>query len=176
MNTRIIEKLDVKPPNVVKPIHFEGLRVVGAPKQLAEKYYFQGVDEIFYIDIVASLYGRHILFDEVRHAARDVFVPLAVGGGISSIDDCAKLFDAGADKIVINTYAVSHTPDIIDKCAKKFGSQAVVINIEAKKFGKHWECFTDCGRIPSGRGVLEWASEVESRGAGEVLLQSVDTD
>ena len=176
MNTRIIAKLDVKPPFVVKPVHFEGLRRMGSPSELARKYYNQGADEVFYIDIVSSLYQRKFLSDGIKETANVLFIPFAVGGGVKSIDDFSKLFHIGADKVVINTYAVQQDPSIINKAAEVVGNQAVVVNIEAKKWQRNWECYTDCGRIQSGKDVLEWVQEVEQRGAGEILLQSVDTD
>ncbi len=176
MTVRIIAKLDVKPPYVVKPVHFEGLRKMGIPSELAKKYYDQGADELFYIDIVSSLYQRDILFDEIEEVANELFIPFAAGGGVNSIDDFSKMFRMGADKVVINTYAVQEDPDIINQAAEIFGNQAVVVNIEAKKWHNHWECYTDCGRIRSQRDVLEWAQEVAQRGAGEILLQSVDAD
>lgn len=176
MRTRIIAKLDVKPPFVVKPVHFEGLRKVGTPSELAKKYYEQGADEIIYIDIVASLYQREILFNEIEKTANELFIPFGVGGGVKTIEDFSNLFHAGADKVVINTHAVQENPDIINQAAQIFGNQAVVINIEAKKWDGWWECYTDCGRIQSGRNVLEWIKEVEDRGAGEIILQSVDHD
>ena len=176
MTVRIIAKLDVKPPYVVKPIHFEGLRKIGDPSDLAMKYYKQGADELFYIDIVSSLFQRQILFNEIEQVANKLFIPFAVGGGVRSIDDFSKMFHVGADKVVINTHAVQKDPSIIDQAAKIFGSQAVVVNIEAKRWQQNWECYTDCGRIQSGKDVLEWAQEVEQRGVGEILLQSVDTD
>ena len=173
---RIIAKLDVKPPFVVKPVHFEGLRKIGNSSELAKKYYEQGVDEVMYIDIVSSLYQREIIFDEIEKTANELFIPFGVGGAVRSIDDFSKLFHVGADKVVINTYAVQEDPSIINKAAEIFGRQAVVVNIEAKKWDSHWECYTDCGRIQSGKDVLEWAKEAEERGAGEILLQSVDAD
>lgn len=176
MRTRIIAKLDVKPPFVVKPVHFEGLRKMGTPLDLAKKYYEQGADEVMYIDIVASLYQREILFDEIEKAANELFIPFGVGGGVQSIEDFSKLFHVGADKVILNTYAVQQNPDIINRAAEIFGAQAVVINIEAKKWDNWWECYTDCGRIQSGKNVLEWVQEVEQRGAGEIILQSVDFD
>jgi cyclase len=176
MNTRIIAKLDVKPPYVVKPVHFEGLRKMGNPAELAKKYYDQGADELFYIDIVSSLYQRKILSDGIRDTANELFIPFAVGGGVKSVDDFSKMFHMGADKVVINTYAVQQDPSIINRAAEVFGNQAIVVNIEAKKWRQNWECYTDCGRIQSGKNVLEWVQEVEQRGAGEILLQSVDTD
>ena len=176
MTVRIIAKLDVKPPYVVKPVHFEGLRKMGDPSEMAKKYYNQGADELFYIDIVSSLYQREILFHEIEKVANNLFIPFAAGGGVKNIDDFSKMFHMGADKVVINTYAVQEDPSIIDKAAKIFGSQAVVVNIEAKRWQEHWECYTDCGRIQSQKDVSEWASEVEQRGAGEILLQSVEAD
>lgn len=176
MTVRIIVKLDVKPPYVVKPVHFEGLRKMGSPAELAKKYYDQGADELFYIDIVSSLYQREILFNEIEQVANKLFIPFAAGGGVKSIDDFSKMFHMGADKVVINTHAIQENPDIIDKAAKIFGSQAVVVNIEAKRWKNYWECYTDCGRIQSQKDVSDWASEVEQRGAGEILLQSVDMD
>lgn len=176
MRTRIIAKLDVKPPYVVKPIHFEGLRKIGTPVDLAKKYYAQGADEIMYIDIVASLYQRDILFDEIEKTANELFIPFGVGGGVKTIEDFSKLFHSGADKVAINTYAVQENPDIINQAAQIFGNQAVVVNIEAKKWDNWYECYSDCGRIQSGKNVIEWAKEVEQRGAGEIFLQCVDTD
>jgi len=176
MNTRIIAKLDVKPPYVVKPVHFEGLRKMGSPTELAKKYYDQGADELFYIDIVSSLYQRDILFDDIKDVAGELFIPFAAGGGVKSIEDFSKMFHMGADKVVINTHAVQNNPYIINKAAEIFGNQSVVVNIEAKKWENHWECYTDCGRIQSGKNVLDWVQEVEQRGAGEILLQSVDAD
>ncbi len=161
---------------MVKPVHFEGLRKVGIPNEIAEKYYQQGADEIFYIDIVASLYQRKILLDQVEQACSDIFVPFAVGGGVQTLHDFSELFHHGADKVVINTHALQTNPNIIDEAAKCFGSQAVVVNIESKRWDNWSECYSDCGRIRSGKNVLDWAKEVESRGAGEILLQSVDHD
>ncbi len=161
---------------MVKPVHFEGLRKVGLPNEIAAKYYQQGADEIFYIDIVASLYQRKILLDQVEQACSDIFVPFAVGGGVQTLHDFSELFHHGADKVVINTYALQTNPNIIDEAAKCFGSQAVVVNIESKRWDNWSECYSDCGRIRSGKNVLDWAKEVESRGAGEILLQSVDHD
>ncbi|DAB37594.1 MAG: imidazole glycerol phosphate synthase subunit HisF [Sulfuricurvum sp. GWF2_44_89] len=176
MRTRIIAKLDVKPPFVVKPVHFEGLRKIGLPANLAKKYYEQGADEVMYIDIVASLYQREILFSEIEQTANELFIPFGVGGGVKTIDDFSRLFHAGADKVVINTYAVQENPNIINQAAEIFGNQAIVVNIEAKRWDNGWECYTDCGRIQSGKDVIAWAKEVEQRGAGEILLQSVDYD
>jgi imidazole glycerol-phosphate synthase subunit HisF len=176
MRTRIIAKLDVKPPYVVKPVHFEGLRKMGSPVELAKKYYEQGADEVMYIDIVASLYQREIVFDEIEKTANELFIPFGVGGGVRSVEDFSKLFHIGADKVILNTYAVQENPELINQAAQIFGNQAVVVNIEAKKWDTWYECYTDCGRIRSGKNVLQWAKEVEERGAGEILLQCVDSD
>jgi cyclase len=176
MNTRIIVKLDAKPPYIVKPVHFEGLRKIGMPSELGKKYYEQGADEVMYIDIVASLYQRGILFDEIENVASTLFIPFGVGGGVRTIEDFSNLFHIGADKVIINTYAIQEDPTIINKAAEIFGNQAVVVNIEAKAWNNWWECYTDCGRIKSGKDVIEWVKEVEERGAGEILLQSVDKD
>jgi imidazole glycerol-phosphate synthase subunit HisF len=176
MKTRIIAKLDVKPPYVIKPVHFEGLRKIGLSVDLAKKYFEQGADEVMYIDIVASLYQRKILFNEIEKTANELFIPLGVGGGVKTIEDFSKLFNNGADKVAINTYAVQKDPEIINQAAQIFGNQAVIVNIEAKKWENHYECFTDCGRVQSGKNVIEWAKEVEMRGAGEIFLQCVDKD
>lgn len=176
MKTRIIGKLDIKSNYVVKPVHFEGLRKIGHQKDVSLSFYNEGVDEVFYIDVVASLYQRHIDFNLVKETAADLFVPFAVGGGIRHLDDCVHLFNNGADKISLNTYVVQERAGLINEIAKEFGSQAVTISIEAKKWNDHWECYTDGGRIRSGRSVEEWVREVQDRGAGEILVQSVDTD
>jgi cyclase len=176
MKTRIIAKLDVKPPYVIKPVHFEGLRKIGLSLDLARKYYEQGADEVMYVDIVASLYKREILFDEIEKTANELFIPFGVGGGVKTLKDFSKLFDNGADKVAINTHAVQENPEIINQAAQIFGSQAVIVNIEAKKWENQYECYTDCGRIRSGRNVINWVKEVESRGAGEIFLQCVDRD
>ncbi|MCT7614599.1 imidazole glycerol phosphate synthase subunit HisF [Aliarcobacter butzleri] len=176
MRTRIIAKLDVKPPYVVKPVHFEGLRKIGTPQELAKKYYEQGADEVMYIDIVSSLYQRGIIFEEIEKTANELFIPFGVGGAVRGIEDFSKLFHYGADKVLINTYAVQENPNIINQAAEIFGSQAVVVNIEAKEWDNWYECYTDCGRVQSNKNVLEWVKEVEQRGAGEILLQSVDKD
>ncbi|WP_374322079.1 imidazole glycerol phosphate synthase subunit HisF [Aquipseudomonas alcaligenes] len=173
---RVIAKLDVKPPQVVKPVHFEGLRKIGLPEELARAYYEQGADEVFYVDIVASLYRREILLDQIAATARNLLVPFAVGGGVRTVEDFTRLFHNGADKVVINTGALCD-PAIIDAAARVFGGQSVVLNVEAKRLPQGgWTCYSDCGRIPSGRDLLEWVKEAQERGVGEILLQSVDTD
>jgi len=174
--TRIIAKLDVKPPYLVKPIHFEGLRKLGSVKDFARDYYDQGADEIFYLDIVASLFQRNFVCDLFHDATEKVFVPVAAGGGLRSVDDLSTVFHSGADKAVLNTFSLQHDPELIDSAAKAFGSQSVVVNIEAKYLNGEWICYSDCGRIPSNKRVLEWVDEIQSRGAGEILLQSIDKD
>ncbi len=176
MQTRIIAKLDVKPPYVVKPVHFEGLRKVGEPSDLAKKYYDQGADEIMYVDIVSSLYQREIIFGDIEKTANELFIPFGVGGAVRSVKDISKLFHIGADKVAINTHVVQEDATLINRAAEIFGNQAIVVNIEAKKWDNYWECYTDCGRIQSGKDVIEWAKEIEERGAGEIFLQSVDKD
>jgi imidazole glycerol-phosphate synthase subunit HisF len=176
MPLRIIARLDVKPPYVVKPVHFECLRKIGTPGDLALKYYQQGADEILYIDIVSSLYQRPILLDTIRETSKDLYIPFAAGGGVKTIADFEHLLHHGVDKVVINTFALQHDAHIIRKAAEIFGSQAVVVHIVAKKWKDRWECFSDCGRIPSGKDALKWAMEVEELGAGELLVSSVDRD
>ncbi|WP_343517848.1 imidazole glycerol phosphate synthase cyclase subunit [Sphingomonas sp.] len=175
-NTRLIARLDVKGPNLIKGIHLEGLRVIGDPQEYARRYYEQGADELIYIDIVASLYGRNSLGDIVARAARDVFVPLTVGGGLRSIDDVRAMLRAGADKVAINTAAIRR-PELITEIAQRFGSQCMVLGIEAKRSGAgKWEAFTDNGREFTGVDVVEWCRRGYELGAGEILLTSVDQE
>lgn len=172
---RLIARLDIKGPNLIKGIHLEGLRVIGDPQEHARRYYEQGADELLYMDIVASLYGRNSLTEIIRRAAQDVFVPLTVGGGIRSVEDAADALRAGADKVAVNTAAVA-SPHLITDLATRFGSQAVVVSIEAKQSGQGWEAYTDNGREHTRRDVVEWAAEAASLGAGEILLTSVDRE
>ena len=176
-NIRIIPRLDVKGPNVVKGIHLEGLRVVGKPAELAKKYYDQGADEILYIDIVASLYERNNLSKVVKEAiSLGVFVPMTVGGGVRSLEDIQKLLNAGADKVAVNT-AATRNPTLITEAAKRFGSQCVVGSIEAKKTSENkWEAYIDNGREKTGLDAVEWAKKLVSLGAGELLITSVDKE
>lgn len=176
MNKRIIARLDVKGVKLIKGVHLEGLRVIGDVNKYALKYYQQGADELVYMDIVASLYGRNSLSDIVSEAARDIFVPLTVGGGIRSVEDVSNLLRAGADKIAINTMAVK-SPDLIKKIAYKFGSQCLVLSIEAKKISDNsWEVYTDSGREKTGINAVEWAIKGEELGAGEIMLTSIDQE
>jgi len=175
-NVRIIGRMDIKGPNLIKGIRLEGLRVIGDPRVIAKKYYEAGIDELIYIDIVASLYGRNSLADIVAHTAQEVFVPLTVGGGIRSVDDVMTLLRAGADKIAINT-AVVRRPALITEVAQRFGSQCMVLSIEAKrKPGGGWEAYVENGREHTGLDAVEWAIRGTELGAGEILLTSVDQE
>jgi cyclase len=175
-NTRLIARLDIKGPNLIKGIQLEGLRVIGQPNEYAKRYYEQGADELIYIDCVASLYGRNGLTDIVQSAAQDVFIPITVGGGIRSIDDAVHILRCGADKVAINTAAVAN-PNLITDIARRFGSQCMVLSIEAKRVGpERWEAFTDNGREDTGLDVIEWVKRGVALGAGEVLLTSVDQE
>ena len=175
---RVIARLDIKGPNLIKGLQLEGLRVIGDPNEHAIKYYNQGADELLFIDYwLASLYGRNNLNDIINHASKDIFIPVTVGGGIRTIEDAEKLFLNGADKIAINTAAV-RDPSIINDLVKSFGSQAVVVSIQAKKIDENkWNAYFDNGRekIPEKKFV-DWLNEVSSRGAGEILITSVDND
>lgn len=174
--TRLIARLDIKGPNLIKGIHLEGLRVMGDPQVYAQKYYAEGVDEIIYIDSVASLYGRNSLHDIISRAVRKVFIPITVGGGIRSVQDAAEMLRAGADKVAINTAAV-HRPELITEIARRFGSQCVTLSIQAKANGRGgWEVYTENGREHSGLDVVEWAKRTQDLGAGEILLTSVDRE
>jgi imidazole glycerol-phosphate synthase subunit HisF len=175
-NLRLIARLDIKGPNLIKGVHLEGLRVIGDPQAYARRYYEQGADELIYIDIVASLYGRSKLTEIVRRAAHDVFVPMTVGGGIRDVDDVRDLLRAGADKVAINTAAVRR-PELITEVSRRFGSQCMVLSIEAKQQAPgHWEVYTDCGRERSGVDVVQWARRGVALGAGEILVTSIDRE
>ena len=175
-NLRIIPRMDIKGPNLVKGIHLEGLRVLGEPEDFARHYYEQGADEISYMDCVASLYGRNSLDEVIHKAAENTFIPLTVGGGLRSTDDIRRVLKAGADKICINTAALAN-PDFIGEAAKIFGSSTVVVAIETIKQpdGKYL-AFTDNGREFTGKDAIEWAREVEGLGAGEIVITSVDRE
>lgn len=173
---RIIARLDVKGSNVIKGVHLECLRIVGKPGELAEKYYLDGADELIYMDIVASLYGRQNLLNIVHQASDKIFIPFTVGGGIRTLDDIKEFLKAGADKVAINT-AITKNPELIRKAAKMFGSQCIIASIEAKNKGdEKWEAYTDNGREKTGLDVIEWAKKVEELGAGEILLTSIDME
>lgn len=173
---RIIPRLDIKGPNVVKGIQLEGLRIVGKPHDMAKDYYEQGADEILYIDTVASLYQRNNLHEIVEQtASSDVYIPITVGGGVRSIEDIRKLLRCGADKVAINT-AATRDPHLITKASRIFGSQCIVGSIEAKRKEDSWECFVDNGRQPTGLEAVSWARRLYELGAGELLITSIDLD
>ena len=175
-NIRVIARLDIKGPNLIKGVHLEGLRVVGDPIEFAAHYYREGIDEILFMDSVASLYGRNHLAEIISLTANDIFVPITVGGGIRTVKDAKDVLKSGADKIAINSAAVAR-PALIKEIAEDFGSQATVLSIEAKKNQNgSWEVYTDNGREKSGLLVSEWVEEAASLGAGEVLVTSIDKE
>ena len=174
--TRIIGRLDVKGQRLIKGVQYEGVRVLGNALDYAKKYYHQGIDELIYLDAVASLYGRPSMEELLINTVEEVFVPVTAGGGISSVDDVNRLLKSGADKVAINTAVISN-PHLITEVADKFGIQCVVASIQAKKIKENrWEVYVDCGRERTGIDVLEWAAKVESLGAGEILITSIDRD
>ena len=175
-NVRIIARLDIKGPNLIKGVHLEGLRVVGDPQEYARRYYEEGADELLYMDVVASLYGRNNLTEIVKRAAQDIFVPMTVGGGVRSVDDAKDLLRAGADKVAVNTAATCR-PELITEISRRFGSQCMVLSIEAKQIGPdRWEVYTDNGRERTGLDVIAWVKRGVALGAGEILLTSVDRE
>lgn len=175
-NFRIIPRLDIKSASLVKCINLEGLRKIGSPAEYAQKYYLSGADEILFIDIVASLYGRNQLEDIILATVENIYVPLTVVGGIRSLEDAKNIFSQGGDKIGINTAAISN-PSILKQLSKSYGAQSIVLSIEAKKQGKEdWECYTDCGRERTYKNVVEWAEEAVELGVGEILVTSVDQE
>lgn len=175
-NPRLIARLDVKGPNLIKGIQMEGLRVIGDPREHANMYYSQGVDEILFVDIVASLYGRNNLVDVVARTAEEVFIPMTVGGGIRKISDVRDLLNAGADKVSMNTAALNN-PNLIREISDVFGSQCVVLSVEAKSVGRgKWEAYTHNGREKSGIDVLKWIQAASQLGIGEILLTSIDRE
>lgn len=173
---RIIPRLDIKGPNLVKGIHLEGLRVLGKPEHFARYYYENGADELLYMDAVASLYNRNNLLHIVERTAKEVFIPLTVGGGLRSVEDIRAVLRAGADKVSLNTAAIRR-PELIREAAKAFGSSTIVISIEAiKQKDGSYKCYTDCGRQETGVDALEWAVRAAELGAGEILVTSVDRE
>ena len=173
--TRVIARLDIKNEYVIKSIKLEGLRKVGDPKDLAKKYYNMGIDEIIFIDTVATLYGRNNLFNIIKEVTKNVFIPVSVGGGVRNLDDAEKLFNSGADKIAINSEGVKN-PKFITLLANKYGSQSIISSIEAKKINNEWIVFTTNGRDMTKLRVIEWAKKCENLGAGELLITSIDRE
>ena len=175
LSKRIIACLDVRNGQVVKGINFEGLRSAGDPAELARRYNREGIDELVILDITATLETRRALADTIRAVARELFIPLAVGGGIRAEEDAAAAVEAGADKVSLNTAALSN-PSLITTLASRYGSQAVIVAIDAKRDAGHFGVFSRSGTTATSRDAVEWAREAESRGAGEILLTSIDRD
>ncbi len=175
-NIRIIARLDIKGPNLVKGIHLEGLRVLGSPEDFAQYYYENGADELIYQDVVASLYERNSLKEMITATAKKIFIPLTVGGGIRTIEDMRQVLRAGADKVCINTAAIKN-PEIIKKASRIFGSSTIVAGVEAiKQSDGRYLAYSDNGREESGLDVKEWVVRLAEMGAGEILLTSVDSE
>tara|TARA_B100001093_G_scaffold387949_1_gene374014 strand:- start:4121 stop:4879 length:759 start_codon:yes stop_codon:yes gene_type:complete len=173
---RVIPRLDIKNANLIKSIRLEGLRKLGSPVDFAKNYYEDGADELLFNDCVASLYGRNSLLKIIEATATNIFIPLTVGGGITSVEEAQKVFRSGADKISINSGAIKDN-NLISDLSKKFGSQAVVIEIQAKLNGSNdWEALFENGRERSRQNVVDWAKRAEKLGAGEILLTSVDRE
>jgi len=172
---RIIPCLDVTDGRVVKVVNFIDLIDAGDPVEIAKKYNDQGADELTFLDITASSDNRGLIIDIIERVAEQVFIPLTVGGGVREINDIRTLLNAGADKVSINTAAI-HNPSLVSQASQKFGSQCIVVAIDAKKMNNHWEVFTHGGRNPTGINAVSWAKEMVNRGAGELLITSMDRD
>jgi cyclase len=173
---RVIPRLDIKGPNVVKGIHLEGLRVMGSPSEFARYYYETGADELIFMDVVASLYERNSLHNIISETAKSIFIPLTVGGGLRNLDDIKQVLRAGADKVCLNT-AVIKNPEIIKQAALKFGSSTIVVAIEAvKQSDGKYLAYTDNGREFTGVDAIKWAEHVAELGAGEIVITSVDRE
>jgi len=176
MSVRVIPRLDIKGPNLVKGIHLEGLRVLGKPERFARHYYEQGADELLYLDVVASLYGRNSVLSIVARTARELFIPLTVGGGLRTLEDVRAALRAGADKVALNTAAVRN-PTLVQEAARRFGSSTIVVSIEAiRQPGGRYEAYTDNGRERTGVDAIEWARRAAELGAGELLVTSIDRE
>lgn len=172
---RIIPCLDVTNGRVVKGINFVELQDAGDPVEVAKKYNEQGADELTFLDITASSDNRGLIFDIIENVAKQIFIPMTVGGGVRTCEDVRNLLNAGADKVGINTAAIKN-PDLVTEAASRFGSQAIVVAIDAKKVDDHWEVFTHGGRNPTGINALDWAKKMVNFGAGELLITSMDKD
>jgi cyclase len=176
VNVRVIPRLDIKGPNLVKGIHFEGLRVLGKPERFARYYYESGADELIYMDVVASLYGRNSLLDIVERTAREIFIPLTVGGGLRSVADIRTALRTGADKVSLNTAAIGR-PELIREAARAFGSSTIVVSIEAiRNPDGTYEAYVDYGRQKTGVDALEWAVRAAELGAGELMVTSINNE
>ena len=172
---RIIPCLDVKDGRVVKGVNFVGLKDAGDPVEVAKRYNEEGADELTFLDIGASHEGRDTIVDIVEKVAREVFIPLTVGGGIRKLDDIYRLLNVGCDKVSVNSAAVKR-PELINEGAKRFGAQCIVVAIDVKKTGSQYNVYLNGGRVDTGINAVEWAKEAVDRGAGEILLTSMDTD
>src|SRR5437870_4154779 len=175
LSKRIIACLDVRDGHVVKGVNFEGLRSAGDPAELARRYNVEGIDELVILDVTATIEARRALAQTIAEVARELFIPLAVGGGIRNGADAAAIVDVGADKVSINTAALAQ-PGLITRLAECYGSQAVIVAIDAKRNGERFDVYARSGQTPANRDAVEWAREAESRGAGEILLTSIDRD
>ena len=176
MNIRIIPRLDIKGPNLVKGVHLEGLRVLGKPEWFARHYYQHGADELLYMDVVASLYERNSLLEIIEKTSREIFIPLTVGGGLRTIEDIRTVLRAGADKVALNTGAINR-PELIVEASRAFGSSTVVVSIEAiRRTDGSYEAYTDNGREQTGVDAIEWAVQAAELGAGEVMVTSIDCE
>jgi len=176
MYHRVIPRLDIKGPNLVKGIRFEGLRVLGRPEHFARHYYESGADELFYQDAVASLYGRNCLTEIIAKTASEIFIPLTVGGGLRSLEDIKEVLRAGADKVSLNTAAIAR-PELIREASRRFGSSTIVVSIEAiRRPTGGWEAHTDYGRESTGLDALAWALKAAELGAGELMVTAIDRE
>jgi len=176
MMVRLIPRLDIKGPNLVKGIHLEGLRVLGKPEVFARYYYEQGADELLYMDVVASLYGRNSLLEIIERTSQEIFIPLTVGGGLRTLDDITEVLRAGADKVSLNTAAIAR-PALIRETAQRFGSSTIVVSLEAIKHPNgRYEAYTNNGRDATGMDAFTWAVRAAKLGAGELLVTSIDRE
>ncbi len=176
MNVRIAPRLDIKGPNLVKGIHFEGLRVLGKPEDFARYYYENGADELIYMDAVASLYGRNSLLEIVERTSREIFIPLTVGGGLRSVDDIRQVLRAGADKVSLNTAAIAR-PELVREASRTFGASTIVVSIEAIRGANgRYEAYVNYGRDRTNVDAVDWAVQAAELGAGEIMVTSVDRE
>jgi cyclase len=175
-NARLIARMDIKDNHLIKSINFDGLRIIGNPNHYAKKYYHEGIDELIFMDCVASLYGRNSLLEIIKNLAKDIFVPITIGGGLRSVSDVQKALNSGADKVALNT-AVVKDPGLIKKIISKFGSQSFVLSVEAKKINEtDWNVFINNGKENTGINVVEWINKIKNFNVGEILLTSIDKD
>jgi cyclase len=175
IHKRLIARIDIKNEFVIKGIHLEGLRKIGNPIEIAKKYYEDGIDEIIFMDSVASLYGRNNLFHIIQEACKEIFIPITIGGGIRTINDIELALKSGADKIAINSQAI-RTPEIVKDASRIYGSQCIIGSIEAKRKGNSWEAYIDNGREQTGIDVIDWAAQLEDLGIGELFITSIDME